>query len=508
MSIFFRQLPDMWFEAVVLVATAGLLYFLTSHQWSRPRNAVPGPRRLPLIGNLLDMKNFNHLTMKALVAKYGDIYAMNFMGQQVFFVNSIELAWDVLIRKGNIFAGRTESYVTHALNREAEAIISGDFGPRWKLLRKVAHSALRMYGTGIKNLEQKVVREVEEVCDHLRGLRGVPFRPSEVISFAAMNMICFTLFGMRYNAGHEDINDFRILIDEILHLFGSSALLEVFPFMKYLPLDIHKRIKHCHRLTDKLLVPQFQEHMKTYQEGSIRDITDALIKALKDAESEDSKVKELLNENHLIMTLWDLFSAGTDTTSSCLTWILLYLATFPEVQRKVQQELKDGIGSQQPVFHDRKSLPYLEATITEVMRHSSFVYESLPHRVRSSTTLGNYEIPESSQVIIDFRAIHHDPRHWNKPDCFDPTRFLDADGNHVCPASFSFLPFGAGPRGCLGQTLAKIEIFLFMARLLQQFEFVFPPGSSQPDLEPFVGPIQRGILSPKPFELCVVARDT
>ena len=498
----------MFWEAVVVLSISSLLFFFAVKRRSRARNFPPGPPQLPFIGNLLDMRTFNHVTMRALAKRYGDIYAMKIMGNNVFVVTNIDLAWEALVRKGNIFAGRSDSYVSHALFQGKQAIIFADFGARWKLLRKVAHSALRMFGSGIENLEQKVQREVDELCDRLSESRGVPIDPKNLISVRIMNFICSCLFEDRLVEGDEYVEEMFELVDEAIYLAGSAVLLEIFPFMKFLPLSIHKRIKRNLDLREKLISSKFQERKETYQEGTIRDITDALIKAHHDAEIEDSKVKGILDDAYLKNTLIDLLTAGSDTTASYLTWSFLYLALFPDVQAKIHQELDDVIGrDHRPRFKDRSSLPYLEATITEIMRHSSFVYETIPHRVRSDTTLGKYEIPENSEVIFDLRAIHHDPKHWQDPDSFDPTRFLDENRSFICPATFSFLPFGAGPRGCLGQTLAKIEIFLFLSCILQQFRLELPPGSSQPDLEAPVEPTPRGLLLPSPYKVCVTKRD-
>ena len=498
----------MIWEAVVLIFLFCLLCFLVSRHRSRAKNFPPGPRQLPFIGNLLDMPTFNHVTMKALAKQYGAIYTLNIMGHDVFVVTNIDLAWEALVRKGNVFAGRSDSYVGHALHQGQQAIIFGDYTARWKLLRKVAHSALRMFGSGIENLEQKVQREVDELCHRLSESRGVAINPKSAISLGVMNVICACLFEARFAEGDEYLKEMSEMIDESIYLAGSGALLEMVPFMKFLPLGIHKRIKHNINLREKLFSSKFQERMKTYKEGTIRDITDALIKALNDTETEDSKMKGILNGTYLRNTLIDLTGAGSDTTASYLTWSFLYLAAFPEIQAKIHRELDDVIGrDRQPRFKDRSSLPYLEATIMEIMRHCSFVNATLPHRVRNDTTLGGYDIPENSEVIIDLRAIHHDPNHWQDPDSFDPTRFLNEDGSFICPATFSFLPFGGGPRGCLGQTLAKIEIFLFLTRVLQQFSLELPPGSSPPDFEPPVEPIARGLLLPSPYKLCVKRRE-
>ena len=498
----------MFLEAVVFIFITSLLYYLVVCCWSQVRNFPPGPRQLPLIGNLLDMQKFNHQTMRSLAKQFGGIYMITIMGKNVFVVANIDLAWEALVRKGNIFAGRPISYVMRSLYQGEQGLILGDFGPQWKLLRKVSHSALRMFGSGIESLEEKVQREADELCFQFSESRGVPFDPKHLVHVSTMNVICSCLFGDRYPQGDTYLEELMEMVEGTVYLLSSASLLEIFPFMKFLPLDIHKHIKRNAHLRDTLISSKFQERKDTYKEGTIRDLTDALIKSLNDAEMEDTKAKGLLNEQCLKNTLADVVIAGSETSASFLMWSLLYLAAFPEVQSKIHQQLDDVIGNDQPIrFKDRDSLPYLEATIAEVFRHSSYVYVTAPHLVRSNTTLGNYDIPENSQVLIDLRAIHHDPNYWRDPESFDPTRFLDEDGKFVCPATFSFLPFGAGPRGCLGQMLAKIEIFVFLAQLLRQFSLELPPGSSQPDLEAPVEDIVRGDLVPNPYKLCVTKRD-
>ncbi|PFX13863.1 Steroid 17-alpha-hydroxylase/17,20 lyase [Stylophora pistillata] len=463
----------MYWEALILVAISTVVYLFVVRRWSeRKYRYPPGPRQLPLIGNLLDMAKFNHVTMRKFARQYGEIYMMTVMGQKIFVVTDIELAWDALIRKGNIFAGRPKLFIYEALQPKGGAIVFGDYGPRWKLLRKITHSALRMFGSGVQNLEEKVQREVCEMCGYFRELQGFPFYPKKRLALGVTNVIFSCLFDTHFSTEDEHLEEFQRLNEECMRLLGTGALLEVFPFMKYLPLSIHKRLKSCYDLKEKLLWPFFQEHKHTYKEGVIRDITDALITAKHQAEMEDSRVRGMLNENLIMETLGDLAVAGTDTTTEFLTWSLLYLASYPDIQTKIHQQLDDVIGRDRlPCFQDRSSLPYLEATISEIIRHSSFTNVSVPHRVRSNTTLGNHDIPENSLVFVDLRAIHHDPKHWKEPDAFDPTRFLDVE-----------------------------------AGLLQRFKFEFPPDSSQPDLEPPVDPIPRAVLTASPYKLSVTER--
>ena len=498
----------MFMEALFVVLVSGVLYFFAMHRWSRVGNFPPGPRPLPVIGNLLEMKKFNHVTMAAWAKQYGRIYMLTVLGKKVFIVTDIELAREALLRQGSVFAGRPTSYVMSCWYEFQPGLAFEDYGATWKLLRKLSHSALRMFGSGIENLENKVYREVDELCFQLDQTQGVPLDLRKLISIAVSNVIFSCLFSCRYAKDDKHFKECTDLVDGIMHLAGAADLLETFPIMKFLPGEIHSRIKNTTFLKKKLLTSKLQERKETYKEGVIRDITDALIKALHDVHKEDSKTKGILNEQCLKNAIGDLFVAGSDTTAVFLTWSFLYLAAFPEVQARIQQELDDVIGPDCKIrFKDKSSLPYFEATIAEIMRHGSFNYFSLPRKVRGDTTLGNYDIPEDSQVIVDIRSIHHNPKHWRDPDSFDPTRFLHPEDNSfICPASFSFLPFGGGLRGCLGQTLARIEIFLFLGQVLQQFNLSLPPGSSKADLEAPVEPIIRAILAPKPFQLCVTKR--
>ncbi|KTF88450.1 hypothetical protein cypCar_00041718 [Cyprinus carpio] len=120
----------------------------------------------------------------------------------------------------------------------------------------------------------------------------------------------------------------------------------------------------------------------------------------------------------------------------------------------------------------------------------------------TSTTLllGGHSVPKGTRVLVNMWAIHHDPKHWDEPEQFRPERFLDASGRRVTPSSF--LPFGAGPRVCVGESLARIELFLFASRLLQRFHFSVPPGASLPELQGRFGVV----LQPQSYSVTVTPR--
>ncbi|MEE6485953.1 hypothetical protein FKM82_014463 [Ascaphus truei] len=219
---------------------------------------------------------------------------------------------------------------------------------------------------------------------------------------------------------------------------------------------------------------------------TVNDLMDALLKAKLSTENNNSNIsKEVgLSDDHLLMTVGDIFGAGVETTTTVLKWIIAYLLHYPEVQRKIQEELdmKVGLG-RHPVISDRRSLPYLEATISEVLRIRPVSPLLIPHVALRDSSIGEYTIPKEARVVINLWSLHHDEKEWADPEVFNPDRFLDEDGNHVHSPSPSYLPFGAGIRVCLGKALAEMELFLFLSWILQRFSFETTEEGALPDLE-------------------------
>uniref|UniRef100_A0A671K2Q8 Cytochrome P450, family 17, subfamily A, polypeptide 2 n=1 Tax=Sinocyclocheilus anshuiensis TaxID=1608454 RepID=A0A671K2Q8_9TELE len=185
--------------------------------------------------------------------------------------------------------------------------------------------------------------------------------------------------------------------------------------------------------------------------------------------------------DHVLMTAAEAFGAGVETTSTTLLWTIAFLLHHPQVQERVHSELDECVGqARAPSLSDRSHLPLLDAVLCEVMRIRPVSPVLIPHVAMQDTSLGGHSVPKGTRVLVNMWAIHHDPKHWDEPEQFRPERFLDSSGRRVTPSSF--LPFGAGPRVCVGESLARIELFLFASRLLQCFHFSVPPGASLPEL--------------------------
>ena len=161
--------------------------------------------------------------------------------------------------------------------------------------------------------------------------------------------------------------------------------------------------------------------------------------------------------------------AATDTTSNSLEWATYYLTRDPKVQAKVQAEIDAVIGFERlPSLSDRAHMVYTEATIAELLRMSSVIPLGILHQTTENETIGDYVIPKNTAVMSNIYAVHYDPDVWGDPENFRPTRWIDPEGK--LKKVDELVSFSAGKRSCIGESLARIQLFLYITRILQCFD--------------------------------------
>ena len=283
-------------------------------------------------------------------------------------------------------------------------------------------------------------------------------------------------------------------------IVGSNGI-DFLTWLRYFPNKNINLIREAVRIRDPILEKWLAKHKETFLKGNIRDFTDALIDAADEEITENKKSGRYLEDDNLIMIMSDIFSAAIETTSTTMSWFIVFSVLWPEKQKKIHQELDRVIGHDRiPCMDDRSSMPYLEAAINETARLGSTAPLILPHRTTCDTSLSGYKIPKHTHVIFNLYAIHYDERHWKDPGDFQPERWLDEDGTFTPGKNESFLPFSAGKRVCFGEALAKMELFLILSRVFQRFEFFPADGEELPSTEGVV------YLTHEPKEYKVVAK--
>lgn len=210
---------------------------------------------------------------------------------------------------------------------------------------------------------------------------------------------------------------------------------------------------------------------------------------------------EFFLEN-LVMATFNLFFAGTETVSTTLRYGFLILLKFPQVQEKIHQEIDAVVGRDRtPTTEDRGRMPYTDATLHEIQRFCDILPMSLPHTVIRDTWFRGYLLPKGTYVYPLLSTVHFDPEQHQAPDTFAPERFLDENG--CFRKHNAFMPFSAGKRVCLGESLARMELFLFFTGVLQRFALRSPVAPQQLSLVPGVNNFGK---MPQPYQLCLHPR--
>ncbi|XP_029952736.1 cytochrome P450 2F2-like [Salarias fasciatus] len=481
---------------LVLVCVCFIVLGLTPR---RPKNFPPGPAVLPMLGNILSLNLDNPLAdFERLGKSYGNIYSLYFGPTPAVILNGVKAIKEAMVVKGADFAGRPQDRLVNHVT-EWKGVIFADYGSSWKEHRRFALMTLRNFGMGKNSMEDRIHGEIKYVVKTLEGSIGKPFTPQVMFHNAASNIICQVLFGTRYD---YDDNFIKVIVQsftENAKLANGpwATLYNSFPIIRRLPLPFRKAFQNAQIVTD-LLKEVLTEHKKTRVPGEPRDFLDCYLDEL-DKRGEDSS----FSEDRLIMYSLDLHFAGTDTTSNTLLTGFFYLMNFPHIQERCQQEIDRVLeGKDQVSFEDRHNMPYMQAVIHEVQRVANTVPLSVFHCTTKDTELMGYSIPKGMMIIENLTSVLNEEGQWKFPHEFNPENFLNDQGEFFKPEAF--MPFSAGPRMCLGEGLARMELFLILVTLLRKFKFIWPEDAGEPDFTPMFGVT----LSPKPYHMKVELRST
>ncbi|XP_056305554.1 cytochrome P450 2J1-like, partial [Danio aesculapii] len=181
----------------------------------------------------------------------------------------------------------------------------------------------------------------------------------------------------------------------------------------------------------------------------------------------------------------------------------LFLIQNPDVQERCHEETVQVLGYDRlPSMDDRDRLPYTLATVHEIQPCGNITPVGLVHETIQPTKLHGYDLPQGTVVMANYTAIFSNKEHWKHPDTFNPENFLDENGCFSKPESF--VPFSLGPRSCLGESLARTELLLFITSLIQRINFSSPPDAKPIDMDGIVGIVRY----PQTFSIICGSRDT
>uniref|UniRef100_A0A668VIM4 Cytochrome P450, family 2, subfamily AD, polypeptide 2 n=1 Tax=Oreochromis aureus TaxID=47969 RepID=A0A668VIM4_OREAU len=461
----------------------------------RPRNFPPGPWAVPLLGNVFT--GVDYKTMHELAQKYGPVFSLRRGSERMVFVAGYKMVKEALVSQLDSFVDRPIVPLFHVTFKGIGIALSN--GYLWKKQRKFANTHLRYFGEGQKSLEKYIEVECNFLCEAFKEEQGRPFNPHYIVTNAVGNIISSVVFGHRFEYTDPSFRKILELDNDAVVLAGSAQtqLYDAFPgLMKYLP-GPHQTVLANYREIVAFLNREIEKHQEEWNPDDPRDFTDAYLSEM-EKKKEDPRAG--FNIETLLVSTLDLIEAGTETASTTLRWALVFMMNYPEIQEKVQAEIDRVVGqSRLPTLADRPNLPYTDAVIHETQRVGNIVPLGFPKMASKDSTLGGYFIPKGTAITTILSSVLFDKNEWETPDVFNPEHFLDSEGKFR--RRDAFLPFSAGKRVCIGEPLAKMELFLFLVSLLQRFTLTPVPGE-MPSLEGVMG----FIYSPEEFRMLAVPR--
>ncbi|KAI9547602.1 hypothetical protein NQZ68_014868 [Dissostichus eleginoides] len=452
-----------------------VIFILTADYFKnrQPGSFPPGPRAFPIVGNIFTLDySRNHEFMTELAGKYGDVYSLR-MGQAwVVVLNRLEVLKEALVnQKDSLVDGRRLLFSN---------------GNLWKQQRRFALSTLRNFGFDKRSIEAVILDEFTYCAKVFKSYEGKPFNPHLFINNAVSNIICSLVFGYRFEYSNKKFIQLMELFGKSLQIQASiwAQLFNSFPrLMRRLP-GPHQTVQHMLNDVKDFIRVEIKKHKQNWDPSDPRDYIDCF---LNEIQMGKVQAEDAFHDENLVMCVMDLFVAGSETTSTTLHWGFLYMAKYPEMQvnkPKVQSEIDRVIGeSRQPSMEDRPNMPYTDAVIHEIQRMGN---------------LGGYTIQKGVTIIPNLTSALYDKNEWETADTFNPGHFLNKEGKFVKRAAF--IPFSAGKRLCPGESLAKMELFLFFVSFMQRFTFSTPAGV-KPEMD-----FQYGVtLCPRSHELCATS---
>ncbi|XP_043248159.1 probable cytochrome P450 303a1 [Colletes gigas] len=341
--------------------------------------------------------------------------------------------------------------------------------------------------------------EYAEVRKMIESSNGIVIQMNNAFGVTVLNTLWRMMAGKRYNIDDEELNYLQWILTKLLKEIDMiGAPFGHFPILRFIAPEMsgYKSFLETHQELWKFLRDELDKHKNTFTAESPRDLMDIYLTVLK-----SKNYSKTFSESQLLAICMDLFMAGSETTSKALSFCFLYLILFPNVQKKAHEEIDRVIGRDRPpTLKDKAKLTYMNAVVLESVRMFMGRTLNVPHRALKDTSILGHRIPKDTMLIVNFNRILMDES-WGDPEDFRPERFIDESGNIITPQTF--YPFSTGRHRCIGEKLAKSNLFVIITALLQAFTFSPVSGEKKPSSQDFVDGVTPGL---KPFKVLVSLR--
>ncbi|CAL0306940.1 unnamed protein product [Lupinus luteus] len=443
----------------------------------------PGPWKLPLIGNLHQLAcsgSLPHHTLRDLALKYGPLMHLQLGEISTVVVSSPDMAKEIMKTHDLTFAQRPKLLASEVLFYGSTDIAYSPCNDYWRQMRKICTLEL-LSAKRVQSFSFIREDEVDKLIKSIHLSQGSPFNLSKRLFSLVSTIVSRAVFGKK--SEHED--ELISLLQKGVELTGGMDVADFFPSLKpiHFITGMKGKLESVHKKLDMMLENIIMEHHEKmtsskHGKGEAENIVDVLLRV-----KENGSLDVPVTNDNIKAVIWDIFGAGTDTSSTSIEWAMSELMKNPRVREKLQVEIREAFKGKETINEkDLSNLTYFKSVIKETMRLHTVVPLLVPRESKESCKIGEYQIPTKTRVIVNAWALARDPNYWYDADKFVPERFdntnFDFNGNN-----FEFIPFGAGRRICPGILLGLANIELPLAALLYHFDWELPNGMNPEDLD-------------------------
>ncbi|KAL8516814.1 hypothetical protein ACS0TY_015172 [Phlomoides rotata] len=464
-----------------------VLFFIPRKSSTTP----PGPRGIPVFGNLLQLGDLPHETMHNWRKDYGSVLWLKLGSVNTMVVQNAASAAELFKKHDLPFADRSCPDVLTAFDFNEGTLGMNHFGGYWRVLRRLCSMEFlvnkRMNETTelrhrIRDNMERWIME-ESTRNRAKGGNG------EVQIAHCLFLMAFNLVGNLMlsrdllDAKDPESRQFFECMNTILELSGTPNIADYLRWLKWLdPAGMKRKMKKNLTITMRIASRFIQERIDDRKAGKVREKKDYL-DVLLDYEGDGKDGPDRITEKNINIHITEMFFAGSETTSISIEWGFAELLRSPHTFKKLREELDRVVGLNRQVEEkDMENLPYLQAVVKETLRLHPVLPLLLPRNTMEDTKYLGYIIPKGTQVFVNAWAVGRDPDSWDDALTFKPDRFLDSNveykGQH-----FNLIPFGSGRRICVGFPLAHRVVHLAIATLVHSFDWELKPGMKPEDID-------------------------
>ncbi|KAK2451719.1 cytochrome P450 CYP736A12 [Trifolium repens] len=477
-------IPEFLFLTFILILLVSKFLHSKFHK-RNGRKYPPGPKPLPIIGNLHMLGKLPHRTLQSLSKKYGPIMSLKLGQVQTIVVSSPQIAELFLKTHDSIFCNRPNTFASSYLSYGRKGLVFTEYGDYWRNMRKLCNTQL----LHTSKVEMFAPLRKEEVGFLIKSLRKSATLHEVVdVSKIVAELIENINYKMILGRSKDNKFDFKELVHEEFTLVGMFNLGDYLPWLRPFDLQGIKRgCKKTRKQLDELLELIIKEHenpsIKEQKGHHNKDFVDTLLSLMN--QPNDSKDKNYdIDRTNIKALILDMISATIDTTSVVTDWALSLLLKHPNAMKKLQHELENVVGMNRQVEETHlKYLPYLSMVMKETFRLYPVGPLLIPHQCLQDVIVDGFYIKKNTIILINAWTIGRDTKVWSdNAELFCPERFEDGIID-VYGHDFQLLPFSSGRRRCPGIEMGLRTSKLIVAQLMHCFNWKLPNGMSLDDLD-------------------------